>query len=765
MDTIAISQEQIINGIVKNAELAAVSKPFHDIFVTAPTGSGKSIMFQIPAIYLAENKKLLTIVITPLIGLMNDQVKNVHSMTDCAATINSEYTPEEKNSIRRRIQNGEISILYVSPETILSNGSISNLIGDRSIGLLVVDEAHIVSTWGKSFRPDYWYLGDFISNLRTKYGYNFPIAAFSATVTYGGEDDMHADIIESLKMRTGEYEFIAPMRRDDIHFDIRLHDTPSDYKEAKDEAATKSLSGLLEGNGKTVAYFPFISQIRHYKSVLSSSKVGIYHGGSALRREEKAETASDFSAGKIKMVLATKAFGMGIDVPDIKTVYHFAPTGNLCDYVQEIGRAARETSMTGIAMTDYFDTDARYIKQLYGISSIKNYQVIETLKKIASIYRAKGKRNFSISPDDFSYIFANTDDMNAVENALKITMLIIQKDFALDPHLNFPPISFRPRSMFADTYVMVEPADLSKLKRSPFSKYFELYSTAKQMATNYVTKKDYFAKNYTTGEVHKESSSVSTSITFQGDIYIAHLREMWEENYDLLSFSQFKYKFYKGGLAEIPFSANLKSEYILTVTSNSGTFGEIKDKLGFILKDLQEVFISSDLRNSNFDASDIAKVLSDSNEFQMTPTELAIAAENLLKVLNTFGTIQFDFGTSNSVFKKNSSTGKYTLSSICNLKEKIKLINNEFDREYSGVMQASRRPFLIPISKAADSKQILIAQLLEMLHLATYETISGARPEYFIRVNSIYAINRVINNSSYQSQTVAQSWRRHEDSI
>ncbi|MGC4387289.1 DEAD/DEAH box helicase, partial [Streptococcus suis] len=122
--------------------------------------------------------------------------------TNLAATINSDYTPAEKDQVLESIKNGEKSILYLSPETLLSNTDIAGLIGDRKIGLLVVDEAHIVATWGKSFRPDYWYLGDFISKLRKneKSDQNFPIATFTATSTFGGDDNMYLDIIESLRM-------------------------------------------------------------------------------------------------------------------------------------------------------------------------------------------------------------------------------------------------------------------------------------------------------------------------------------------------------------------------------------------------------------------------------------------------------------------------------------------------------------------------------------------------------------------------------------
>ena len=207
-----LNQSIIIDTIYKNILKAQDGEYPRDIFVTAPTGAGKSILFQIPAILAAERNNLVTIVISPLIGLMNDQVENIKSMTRCAATINSDFTPFEKEKIKEDIKNGKISILYISPESLLSNTDITTFIGGRQIGLLVIDEAHTVATWGKNFRPDYWYLGDYLNKLRHNSKHLFPIATFTATATIGnGTEDMYHDIIDSLNM--SPIEFIGNVKR------------------------------------------------------------------------------------------------------------------------------------------------------------------------------------------------------------------------------------------------------------------------------------------------------------------------------------------------------------------------------------------------------------------------------------------------------------------------------------------------------------------------------------------------------------------------
>jgi hypothetical protein len=138
-----ISQLKIIHEIYFNAKSANKNLEFRDTFVTSPTGSGKSVMFQLPAVQLAEELNLVTIVVSPLIALMNDQVSNIKKITDLAVTINSDYTPTEIEDIKEKISKGEKSIVYISPEALLSNSDISNLVGKRKIGLLVIDEAHI----------------------------------------------------------------------------------------------------------------------------------------------------------------------------------------------------------------------------------------------------------------------------------------------------------------------------------------------------------------------------------------------------------------------------------------------------------------------------------------------------------------------------------------------------------------------------------------------------------------------------------------------
>ena len=219
-----ISQEDVITNIVEETEKCMGKKDYRDVFVTASTGAGKSAMFQISAIYLAEEYNLFTIVISPLIGLMKDQVYNLELLNyKYARTINSDISPIQKQEIINDIADYKCHILYISPESLLSRSDLEQIIGDRTLGLMVIDEAHIVTTWGKQFRPDYWYLGDHLRKIKKsqlyKKGMGFVIATFTATAIYGGIENMYEETIQSLKM-IDPITYLGFIKREDININI-----------------------------------------------------------------------------------------------------------------------------------------------------------------------------------------------------------------------------------------------------------------------------------------------------------------------------------------------------------------------------------------------------------------------------------------------------------------------------------------------------------------------------------------------------------------
>ena len=483
-ETIKVSQEQIISDLVQQVENCGdPSKESRDIFVTAPTGAGKSVIFQIPAIYLAEMEEpLLTIVISPLIGLMNDQVSNLEKKGYKAAkTINSDISPIVKEDILQKVQDGEYHILYISPETLLARSTVEQLIGDRTIGMIIIDEAHIVTTWGKQFRPDYWYLGDHIRKLRRnqlkKKGISFVIGTFTATAIYHGIEDMFEETRNSLHM-IDPITYLGYMKRNDI--EIRI-DTSRKAKGEREEYVTDKYDQLIDvikralvTRKKTLIYFPTVALIdecfQYIENKGFSGLITKYYG--PLKKDVKNENYQAFYDGEKSIMLATKAFGMGIDIDDIELVVHYAPTGNVCDYVQEIGRAARRPELIGEAYYHYNSKDFKYINRLHGLSSIKKYQLVEVVKKIDELYQMSRQKNINnttkkrnamlIDAENFTYIFDNPmsegdDNLNKVKTAL----LIIQKDF--EARKSYSPITVRPIPLYSMGFFAIDPTTQKRM--------------------------------------------------------------------------------------------------------------------------------------------------------------------------------------------------------------------------------------------------------------------------------------------------------------
>lgn len=484
-------------------------------------------------------------------------------------------------------------------------------------------------------------------------------------------------------------------------------------------------------------------------------------------KEEKDTALSNFRDSKNTMILATKAFGMGIDIDDIEVVYHYAPTGNLCDYVQEIGRAARKEDIVGTAKVDFFENDFRYINQLFGMSAIKNYQLIETLKKIRNIYLVKGQRNFTVSPDEFAYIFERKSNMDNIDSAFKTAMLMIQKDFERMPTVNFKPLIFKPRTLFTRAYVMIKPEVLKEMKKSPYRKYFKLYSSAQDMASKFTTKQSSYFYNANNHTIKQFNSCVKNTVTYLGDIYIVKLKELWEENFSDYSFAHFKYSFYQGELNYLGFAKDLLPEYLLTVNTSRHDFEKMISDFERIMDEIDNKLSITDITKSQLNLDDIAYIFESLESCELNHFESMIAANNFIEVINNYkANEQFN---NNVVFKYNAATQRYIVQSVNLLRRRINYIINDCREKFQNVLQSNIKVFLIGSSSqgndVGNSIQMKIALLLETFGLATYKVVSGERPEYFIRVNSVTAIEKIIDNQFYQSEMVQLVKFRHSESI
>ena len=294
-----------------------------DAFVLMPTGGGKSLIYQLPALLMPG----LTVVISPLIALMQDQVDRMRANGIPASFVNSTLSSVERIGRERAALNGQLKLLYVAPERLVSGNFLSFLDQvDRTVGLslLAVDEAHCVSEWGHDFRPEYRQLGQ----LRIRYPH-VPMMALTATAT----ERVRQDILEQLRL-SDPHIHIASFNRPNLYYEVRQ----------KNKASFGELVQLLRDQSDA----PVIIYCQSRKSVDELSEAlrhnGIralsYHAG--MTNEQRSENQSRFIRDDVSVLVATIAFGMGIGKPDIRAVIHYDLPRNLEGFYQESGRAGRD---------------------------------------------------------------------------------------------------------------------------------------------------------------------------------------------------------------------------------------------------------------------------------------------------------------------------------------------------------------------------------------------------------------------------------------
>ena len=302
-------QEDIINSILQKKDTLAIM----------PTGAGKSICFQIPALLFSG----LTLVISPLISLMKDQVDTLDNLGIPAAFINSTLSIHEANQRICDASEGKIKILYIAPERLASEDFCAS-IKDLNISFIAIDEAHCVSQWGHDFRPSYSLIGKLIKKFTIK-----PVvAAFTATAT----EEVAHDIVDTLYLQDAKV-FITGFDRENLFFSV-----------IKDQNKMDFIKSYIENN-KTDSGIIYAATRKEVESIFdmlhkSGYSVGKYHAG--LSDEEREKTQEAFLYDDIKIMVATNAFGMGIDKSNIRYCIHNNMTKNMESYYQEAGRAGRD---------------------------------------------------------------------------------------------------------------------------------------------------------------------------------------------------------------------------------------------------------------------------------------------------------------------------------------------------------------------------------------------------------------------------------------
>lgn len=343
-DSFRTPQEDIINDVIAG----------QDVLVLMPTGGGKSLCYQIPSIV----RSGVGIVVSPLIALMEDQVTALKSQGIRAAYYNSSQTSSEAKQVLAQLHNEELDLLYIAPERLISNSFLERL-QECHIALFAIDEAHCISQWGHDFRPEYAALGLLKTHFPT-----IPIIALTATA----DKQTRQDIV--VKLNYTPQKYIASFNRPNIH-----------YKVVPKTNVTKQLNQFLQSveQQSGIIYCGTRNAVENLAEKLQDLgfKARAYHAG--LSHKERKEVQNLFRYDRIDIVVATIAFGMGIDKPNVRFVVHHDLPKNIEGYYQETGRAGRD-GLPAQALLLYNAADSARLRAWIAETPLDEQRRIETNK-------------------------------------------------------------------------------------------------------------------------------------------------------------------------------------------------------------------------------------------------------------------------------------------------------------------------------------------------------------------------------------------------
>jgi ATP-dependent DNA helicase RecQ len=375
-------QQDIIEAGLRNESLLAM----------LPTGGGKSLCFQLPALVRNYRRGLLTIVISPLQALMKDQVDGLvrRTSTVFAAALHGMLTPPERGDVLRRVQRGDVAILYVSPEQ-LRNRSFHTAISQREIGCWVFDEAHCLSKWGHDFRTDYLYAGRYIRTLAVAQGVPVPpVACFTATAKRDVRDEITAYFKTELGLELRVFE--GGVERTNLVFEVQ---PISDH--GKMERVHDLLGERLapESPGSAIVFRSTRNGTQELSEYLRLKGWQAEHFHAGLTPVEKKRIQDDFLGGKIRVICATNAFGMGIDKDDVRLVIHADLPASLENYLQEAGRAGRDGKQSEcVLLFDPEDCEQQF--RLGAFSELSRRDIAQILRGLRKAARG-GKEEVVIT--------------------------------------------------------------------------------------------------------------------------------------------------------------------------------------------------------------------------------------------------------------------------------------------------------------------------------------------------------------------------------
>ncbi len=438
-----------------------------------PTGGGKSLTFQLPALISRESTRGLTVVISPLQSLMKDQVDSLENKNiTSAVSISGLLDPIERTKAIQRVADGSASILYIAPESLRSK-TIERLILSRQITRVVIDEAHCFSSWGHDFRVDYLYIGPFIKMIQEKKNLNnqIPISCFTATAKV----DVIRDIKDYFKKHLDlEMEsFITTSQRENLeYFVYPVEDREDRYRKLRNL--------LLETDEPTIIYCSRVKSVEELHKNLSfdSIKSAYFHG--RLEKDIKVEQQDAFMSGDVNIMIATSAFGMGIDKDNVKRVIHYEISDSLENYMQESGRAGRDFSITAKCYILYNEEDLNKHFDLLNSSKLNIDEIQQMWRGIKQL--TKDRPTLSNSSLELAKQAGWNESSYELDTRVKTAVSSLEQSGYVQRQTNSPRV-------FADS--LLANSVMEANKKIDDSKLFEEHETilAKRIVSNLISNK------------------------------------------------------------------------------------------------------------------------------------------------------------------------------------------------------------------------------------------------------------------------------------
>ena len=403
-----------------------------------PTGGGKSLTFQLPALMAGRNTHGLTVVISPLQSLMKDQVDNLAARgISEAVTINGLLDPIERAVAVSQVAEGAANLLYIAPEMLRSK-TIERLLLSRNVVRFVIDEAHCFSAWGHDFRVDYLYIGDFIHQLQEKkmvstnlQQLNQPIAVSCFTAT--AKQKVISDICDYFRAKLGlELKvFAANAERKNLRYSVLHADTA-------DEKYNLLRSLILGHDCPSIVYVSRTRRTRELAQHLVSDGIRALPFNGKMEAAEKVKNQNAFMSGEAQVIVATSAFGMGVDKKDVGLVVHYNISDSLENYVQEAGRAGRDPEMQAECYVLYADSDLDKHFILLNQTKLSISEIQQVWKAIKDLTSKRDK--VSCSPLDIARQAGWGEDVEDIETRVKAAIAALEDAGFIERGSNSPHV-------------------------------------------------------------------------------------------------------------------------------------------------------------------------------------------------------------------------------------------------------------------------------------------------------------------------------------